>query len=95
MQRPVEFIPPGPGRPRISDDVKWVIIDQGWHVIWEQPEFTDLSQARTFVGKGKAKPEETRVLAHLKADPRFELVYYNPHRNQAVFRRRDAAGKTR
>lgn len=95
LQRPVEFIPPGREVPRISDDVKWVIIDQGWHVIWEQPEFTDLSQSRTFLGKGRASPGDTRVLAHLSANRQFEPVYYNPVLNQAVFRRRDAAGKAR
>ena len=82
-----EFIPPGQGPPRISDDAKWVVVDRSYSSIWEHPEFQDLSQARQFLVRGRLKPEELRVLKALRADPRFELVFYNPVTNQAVFRR--------
>ena len=87
LTRPVEFIPPGQGPPRISDDAKWVVVDRSYSSIWEHPEFQDLSQARQFLVRGRLKPEELRVLKALRADPRFELVFYNPVTNQAVFRR--------
>lgn len=88
LRRPVEFIAPGTGPPRISDDAKWVVIDQSWGVIWAHPEFRDLSQARLYLSKGKTTPEETRVLHYLERDKRFDLIFYNQMRNQAVFRRR-------
>ncbi len=87
LTRPVEFIPPGEGPPRISDDSKWVIVDRGYSSIWEHPGFRDLSQARQFLVRGRPKAEELRVLNAMRADRRFELVFYNPVTNQAVFRR--------
>ncbi len=87
LSRPVDFIPPGDGPPLIADDAKWVVIDRGWNIVWQHPQFRDLSQARSFLVRGKPSAADTRVLRYLRADSRFRLVFYNPVWNQAVFQR--------
>ncbi len=87
LSRPVDFIPPGDGPPLIVDDARWVVIDRGWNILWQHPEFRDLSQARSFLVRGKPSAADTRVLRYLRADSRFQLVFYNPAWNQAVFQR--------
>ena len=85
LARPVDFIPAGDGPPLIRQDADWVVIDRGWKILWEHPQFRDLSQARTFLVRGRPTAEDTRVLRYLRRDPRFRLVFYNPTWNQAVF----------
>jgi hypothetical protein len=87
LTRPVKFIAAGAGPPHIPQDAQWVVVDRGYSSIWEHPDFRDLSQARQFLVRGKPKPEELRVLNAMRADERFETVFYNPITNQAVFRR--------
>jgi len=87
LDRPVDFIPAGEGPPLIREDADWVVIDRGWKILWEHPQFRDLSQARMFLVRGQPAPEDTRVLRYLRGDRRFRLVFYNPVWNQAVFQR--------
>ncbi len=87
LARPVDFIPHGDGPPLIREDADWVVIDRGWKILWEHPQFRDLSQARTFLVRGQPTEEDTRVLRYLRRDGRFRLVFYNPVWNQAVFQR--------
>ena len=87
LSRPVDFIPQGEGPPLIRNDADWVVIDRGWKILWEHPQFRDLSQARNFLVRGKPAAEDTRVLRYLRGDSRFRLVFYNPVWNQAVFQR--------
>ena len=87
LSRPVDFIPQGDGPPLIRNDAGWVVIDRGWKILWEHPQFRDLSQARDFLVRGKPAAEDTRVLRYLRGDRRFRLVFYNPVWNQAVFQR--------
>jgi hypothetical protein len=87
LRRRVDFIPAGEGPPAIADDVKWVAVDRGWNTIWGDPKFTDLSQVRQYLVRGKPTPDELRVLNALRGDSRFRLVFYNERTNQAVFQR--------
>jgi hypothetical protein len=87
LTRPVDFIPHGQGPPLIRADTDWVVIDRGWNILWEHPQFHDLSQARSFITRGKPTADDTRVLRYLRGDNRFRLVFYNPVWNQAVFQR--------
>lgn len=87
LTRPVEFITAADGEPLISDAAKWVVVDRGFSSIWENPQFRDLSQARQFLVRGKPTSDELRVFRSVRANPRFELVFYNQLTNQAVFRR--------
>ncbi len=87
LQRPVEFIPQRPGVPKISDEAKWVAVDRAYTAVWGHPEFHDLSEARKYLLRGTPRPDEVNVIEHLRRDPRFEMVFYNPRMVQAVFRR--------
>ncbi len=87
LSRPVDFIPPGDGPPLIREDADWVIIDRAWDMIWEHPDFRDLSQARDFLVRGSTAPADERVMRYLRGDSRFRLVFYNPKTYQAVFQR--------
>ena len=88
LSRPVAFLEPGEGPPAIPPAAKWVVCDRAWHIIWQHPGFTDVSQWRTQLVAGRPTADDLRVVAYLRRDPRFELVFYNPMLNQAVFRRR-------
>lgn len=87
LERPLDIIPQGDGPPLIRDDTRWVVVDRGWNILWEHPDFRDLSQARSFLVRGQPRAEDTRVLRYLSADSRFRLVFYNRVWNQAVFQR--------
>jgi hypothetical protein len=87
LSRPVDFIPPGFGPPLIREDANWVVIDRQWNILWQHPQFRDLSEARSFLVRGTPSAADTRVLRYLQADKRFKLVFYNPAWNQAVFQR--------
>lgn len=87
LKRPVEFIPQGSGPPRISADAKWVAVDRAFTAVFGHPNFRDLSEARTYLLRGRPRADEIRVIEHLRRDPRFELVFYNRQMVQAVFRR--------
>ncbi|HVS32429.1 MAG TPA: hypothetical protein VMS98_13375 [Thermoanaerobaculia bacterium] len=87
LSRPVDFIPPGDGPPLIREDADWVIIDRAWDMIWEHPDFRDLSQARDFLVRGSTAPADERTMRYLRDDSRFRLVFYNPKTYQAVFQR--------
>ena len=87
LSRPVDFIPPGDGPPLIREDAQWVVIDRAWNMIWEHPDFRDLSQARDFLVRGRTAPADERTMRVLRGDSRFRLVFYNPKTYQAVFQR--------
>lgn len=88
LRRPVEFIAPSPGPPVIGPDAKWVVVDRNWAIVWRHPHFRDLSDWRKYLGKGLPAREDVRTIRYLLQDPRFELVYFKPAENQAVFHRR-------
>jgi hypothetical protein len=87
LSRPVDFIPMSAGPPQIREDAKWVVIDRGWAMVWQNPAFRDLSQARDFLLRGGPAAGDERVFRLLQGDPRFKLVFYNPKTFQAVFQR--------
>ncbi len=87
LSRPVEFIPEDSGPPRLSARIQWVIVDRSWGVFWGQARIRDLGDAYRFLGRGSPEPADMRVFNYLSKDPAFELLYYNPRRNQAVFHR--------
>ena len=93
LQRPVVFIPPGGGPPRIGDDVDWVAIDRAYEIVWGHPDFRDLGDARRYLLRGKPSADALRVMEHLERRSDFERVFYNQSMLQAVYRRR--AGGTR
>jgi hypothetical protein len=84
LTRPVQMLRPGTP---IADDVRFVVIDRAWNMIWRHPDFTDLSQSRRYLTRGNPRADDLRVLNALRADRRFRLVFYNPKANQAVFQR--------
>jgi len=88
LSRPVYFIKPGSGPPRIPPQVKWVVIERAYNVVWGHPDLKTLADARRLFHRNKPQPEELRVYDALIRDPRFELVWDERGRNQAVFRRR-------
>ena len=85
LQRPVTFLR---SPAEIPGEVRLVAIDRGWHMIWQQKEFRDLSQWQKYLGRGRALEEDTRVMRALLRDPRWELIYFRRTDLQAVFRRR-------
>ena len=87
LQRPVTFLDSGEGRVVIPDEAKWVIVDRGFAIIWQHPEFRESWQWRRYIARGTPPPDDTRVMRALLRDPRFRLVLYSRARNQAVFRR--------
>ena len=87
LSRPVYFIPPGDGPPRIPAEVDWIVIDRSWGIAWEKPGFDDLSEAEAALRRGKPKPEELRVRRALAGDPRFTQEYVRVGWNQVVYRR--------
>ncbi|HEX9986708.1 MAG TPA: hypothetical protein VGF69_25860 [Thermoanaerobaculia bacterium] len=84
LQRPVTFMTNG----QIPAHVRWVVVDRAWGAIWGHPELKDLSQARKYLDAGVPYPGDTRTVDALRHDPRWEVVFYNPRQNQAVFKRR-------
>ena len=87
LSRPVDFIPAGGGAPAIPDDARWVVIDRAWNMIWQHPDFHDLSQARDFLVRGTVGATDERVMNHLRGDSRFKLIFYDPKTYQVVFQR--------
>lgn len=87
LTRPVDFITDSDPR-SIGDDVKWVVVDRAYMIVWRHPQFRDLGQTRTYLGRGTPADEDTLLIRRLQNDPRFVLVYHNPKLNQAVFKRR-------
>jgi hypothetical protein len=73
---------------RIPQSAKWVVIDRSFPVIWQHSDFRDISQWRTYIGRGEPRPEDIRTIRNLASDPRFELVYHRGRIPEAVFRRR-------
>lgn len=88
LQRPVDVIAPGPGKPEIDPNVKWVAIDRSWNMIWGNAQFTEMSEMQKFLMHGRATEEDLRVYRALASDPGFELVFSRPAAMQMVFRRR-------
>lgn len=87
LQRPVEFIPGGDGPPLIAEDAKWIAIDRAFTAVWQHPQFDDLSKASRYILRNRPSARDMRVFNALRADSRFELVFYNPRTVQAVFHR--------
>jgi len=85
--RRLEFIPHD--TLRIPQDAQWVMVDRTWNLVWRSPAMTDLSKAFEAMFAGYPTEEDTRVIRKLWNDPQWQLVYYRPRLNQAVFRRRN------
>lgn len=87
LQRKVVFIESG--QP-IPEDAKFVLVDRAWNIIWGNPRFEDMGQYKEYLTHGAPSDEDLTVLRILLANrEKYELAYYFPARNQAVFRRRD------
>lgn len=86
LQRPVIFLPQA--ATSVPDSAQWVAIDRRWAMMWADPEFKDLSQARRFLGRGRLSPDDVRLREALLRDARFEMVFDDRRTNQTVFRRR-------
>jgi hypothetical protein len=84
LTRPVDLVPAGGP---IAPDVKWVVIDRAYRIVWGHPEFRDLSQASRYLLRGQPSADDLRLFNQLRSDTRFRLVFYNPRMLQAVFRR--------
>jgi hypothetical protein len=77
-----------PGQP-IPHEAQWVMIDRSWSKVWGHPQFRDLGQYWSLAGKGTPTEADTRVLRTLLRDrEHWQLVFYDPGQNQAVFHRR-------
>lgn len=87
LQRPVVFMKPENGVTRIPDEADWVIVDRGYDAVWAHPEFKDLSQVRRYITRGQPPAETSLLVERLLRDRRFEAVFYNQGKSQAVFRR--------
>jgi hypothetical protein len=87
LSRPIYFIPPGEGAPRIPERADWVVVERAFQTTWGNPQMKTLASAREMFGTRKPGKDETRVTDALKRDPRFALVYEDRKRNQAVFQR--------
>lgn len=87
LTRPVYFIPPGPGPVRIPSTVHWVVVERAYAVIWQHGAMKTLADARRYFHRNEPSEAELRVVEALRRDPRFRLVWEDPRRNQAIFRR--------
>jgi hypothetical protein len=87
LTRPIDLIRPGKGAPRIPDAATWVIVDRGYDVTWGHPDLRDLREVKRYGLRGKPSASDQGVLESLLHDGRFEVVFYNPARAQAVFHR--------
>ena len=87
LSRPVDLIRPSTAAPRIPDAAKWVIVDRGYDVVWGHRQLHDLSDVQRYAWRGQSSPESAAIIQALLRDGRFEVVFYNPRKYQAVFRR--------
>jgi hypothetical protein len=71
----------------IRPDAQWVAIDRADNIFWHHPAFKSAEDWRRYWGRGAPSAEDVNVLQALARDPRYQLVYYSPRLNQAVFRR--------
>ncbi|HEX3069204.1 MAG TPA: hypothetical protein VHX14_11600 [Thermoanaerobaculia bacterium] len=71
----------------IRPDAPWVAIDRADNIFWHHPAFKSAGDWRRYWGQGTPSPEDVSVLQALARDSRYQLVYYSPRFNQAVFRR--------
>jgi hypothetical protein len=55
-------------------------------VIWGSRDLHDLSEVQRYGWRGQS-PEGAAIIGSLLRDRRFEVVFYNPRKEQAVFRR--------
>ena len=88
LTRPIDLIRPGKGPPRIPDAATWVIVDRGFDVTWGHPDLRDLREVQRYGRRGRPSFGDMGVLESLLHDERFEVVFYNPAKAQAVFHRR-------
>jgi hypothetical protein len=86
LRRPVDLIRPSTNVPQIPDAAKWVVVDRGYDVIWGSRDLHDLSEVQRYGWRGQS-PEGAAIIGSLLRDRRFEVVFYNPRKEQAVFRR--------
>jgi hypothetical protein len=81
-----------PGVPmEIPPEVKWVVIDRNWNMIWGAPDFHDMGQVPTLLFRGRVTEIDMQLFRQLSADRRFRLVYHFRPLMQAVFERVDGA----
>ena len=86
LTRPVRLLLDGPGPVVIPPDAKWVVIDRSYDIYWEHPDFKNMGQFWSYLGRGPLTPEDTRVLDHMKQDAAFRQIYSNKH-GQYLFQR--------
>jgi len=86
LTRPVHLLLNGPGPVTIPADAKWVVIDRGFNIIWERPDFRNMGQFWACINRGVPSEEDRRVATAMAADKAFRLVYSN-WRYQFVYQR--------
>lgn len=72
---------------QIRPDAQWVIVDRAYNVIWNHPDFKNISQWRRYLGKGMARPADLEIVEALRHDRAYKLEFYDAREVQAVFRR--------
>jgi hypothetical protein len=87
--RRLVFLRSDNGTIAIPNAAQWVMIDRSWSKLWLHPQFRDMGDFWQYASRGSPSEADTRVLRALRNDPtRWELVFYNPRLNQAIFHRR-------
>jgi hypothetical protein len=92
LTRPVVYIPEGSGPPVIPEDVKWVVIDRSWNIIWGGTGMKTLTEYQ-LLGRGQPTAQDLRVRRALLKDRRWRLVYWKAGLNQLVFERVSPGGR--
>jgi hypothetical protein len=73
---------------QIRPDADWVGLDLWVVIAWQGQGFRDMGDYPRFLAKGAPPPEAVRFVRAMLRDPRFEPVYIDTAKAQAVFRRR-------
>ncbi len=93
LSRTVLFL--GSGPVEIPPEARFVAVDRYANILWGHPALRRMSDADAYLAAGSPSEEDLRVFRALEADPRFELLFHDSDRNQAVFRRRLLPGTGR
>jgi hypothetical protein len=94
LTRKVTFVGRAGGEPVVSPTASWVIVDRSFNHAWGSPQLTDMGKFWSFINKGTLSAEDTLVVRRLLADPiHYQVVFWNPDGNQAIFRRIPASSR--
>ena len=85
LSRPVVLLPEGSGVAGVPAEAPWVIVDRSYSKNWGDPRYADVGEMHRV--EGRFTRADVLLFSQLMRDPRFELVWWFPRDNQAVFRR--------